>query len=1176
MKGRMIVLVTTTVVTASCFLAFTYSQVSAATPIFMPGTQPNEINNLTGSRNCKNCHGDYDRATENWFNWRGSMMGQAARDPLMYAALAVANQDIEGAGDLCLRCHTTNGWLNGNSEPTDGSNLKKSEINYGVQCDFCHRVVDPFSEEGKALVEPDVPKLESGMYVVSPDNAMRGPYTTTIKVHDTQESDFHKTGDFCGTCHDVTNPLLINPDTGLNAAVERTYSEWKNSAYANLGAKGACQNCHMPPRWGYASDPRGGYSKIHKKDKKWGKKGKKGKYGKEKYQPDFKDYLNVHEFIGGNTFAQEILPLIWSYNSTDLEALQSSKNKAYIQLRKAATIDLNITETGDGKQLAVTVTNQTGHKLPTGYPEGRRMWINVKAFDAAGEQIFESGAYNFVTADLIKDEQIKIYEIKPGVSEEQAAKYDLEPGPTFHFVLNDKIYKDNRIPPRGFTNAAFDAAGAGVVDYSYADGQYWDITNYAIPGETADVEVTLYYQTASKDYIEFLRAENQTNEWGEDLYRAWAMTTKSMPVDTLKGDIAAGNSCITCHGDLEMMTELGFPQFYFDAALVNAETGMNANCEDCHLGNSSDSTVEGAHEGVLGLLVMKGKYRDIVKRKDVEGDDYTKVQSLKYIRESNGDDPRFTLRVASPFHMLLWHERNEETASWNPEIAMQTCGRCHARQVAEFNTTEMGLVQTMSQYIPWIIPSDEGAPGSHLKVAPQSCGLWTEATTWPNNDTFTDVNRQLYNDTSTTIDPQFEDFRYPETSDDPLTKMQSLANQKNCNKCHAGCLDCHYSPFAENVPGRMGSIKLAGTHTFTRRPQPMSCMGAGRGQFCHGGPIDRRRGDGYIKGAFAHVPPADLRTEGTLDYLATPDIHYNGDENPPNASCVDCHGPLPGGETYGMVGGNPSGRHGNMNRNPEPGRCAACHPDEVAAYSEGNHKNLTCGACHTAQVVGYAFNFWSPGSRFGITPNPMDRHALYAVNAMNPVLLKDEEGKWAPYHVVPHISTHIDPEYINVSDYLSPSILWRNQPDIDIERQHMSKDGVAVTGSYYGPDYGRDEGQVMTWLNIDKMAHAITSKVSAIPPRTCSSCHTADGSQRINVNFAWNSDPTLVYEGLYKGTFDIVADGNGLRIENLDGYQVDDTPSTAFEPMKGKWSVPGNYIIPAASGSATGHPAGSP
>lgn len=631
------------------------------------------------------------------------------------------------------------------------------------------------------------------------------------------------------------------------------------------------------------------------------------------------------------------------------------------------------------------------------------------------------------------------------------------------------------------------------------------------------------------------------------------------------GGGGAGGSCVFCHGNLQTMTDLGYPQFYFDLAIVRAETGMPARCDDCHLGDPANFTLDGAHVGILGLLVMRGQYREINRRKEVIGTEYELIKSIQTIRQSNTNDPRYRLSVQSPFHMLLWHDRNPTTASWNPNISMQTCGRCHPTQVAEFNTTEMGLVQNMSQYIPWIVPPLPGGLGTHLSVAPQSCGLWTAATTPPNNDLFTDDNRMLYNSTSTSIANQFLDPLFPETSAGPLTGLQALANQRNCNKCHPSCLDCHYVPFEENIPAAMGTgVKPAGTHTVTKRPLVMNCMGIGRGQFCHGGATERRRGDGFIKGAFAHIPPPGLQTFETQAYLDSPDIHYNGDFNPSNAICVDCHGPLP------TMGGGIKSIHGDMTRNPEPERCAVCHPAVVDAYLSGTHRNLTCGACHTSKIVGYGFNFWTPGTRFGITPNPLDRHSRYAVNAMTPLLLLDENGMWAPYHVQPHISSHIDPLYLLVEDFLSPRILWRNQPDIGIVRQHLSKDGVAITGSYNSSLYGRDEGQVMVWLNIDKIAHSITSRFSALPPRSCNDCHIPGGTQRITASFAWNDSPALAYEALFTGGYDIVADAVGLRIENL----ISATPSFALEPMMGKWSVPGFYIIPPANAPAIGHPNG--
>ena len=71
-------------------------------------------------------------------------------------------------------------------------------------------------------------------------------------------------------------------------------------------------------------------------------------------------------------------------------------------------------------KLNVRIINQTGHKLPTGYPEGRRIWINVKFFDENDDEILssESGRYNEAGAYLEDTENTKIYEMKAGLSEE--------------------------------------------------------------------------------------------------------------------------------------------------------------------------------------------------------------------------------------------------------------------------------------------------------------------------------------------------------------------------------------------------------------------------------------------------------------------------------------------------------------------------------------------------------------------------------------------------------------------------------------------------------------------------------------------------------------------------------------------------------------------------------------
>ena len=75
----------------------------------------------------------------------------------------------------------------------------------------------------------------------------------------------------------------------------------------------------------------------------------------------------------------------------------------------------------NGDQLTVTVTNNTGHQLPPGYPEGRRMWINVQFFDGGDVLIGESGAYDSATGVLTHDAEAKIYETELGPADAVAS-----------------------------------------------------------------------------------------------------------------------------------------------------------------------------------------------------------------------------------------------------------------------------------------------------------------------------------------------------------------------------------------------------------------------------------------------------------------------------------------------------------------------------------------------------------------------------------------------------------------------------------------------------------------------------------------------------------------------------------------------------------------------------------
>lgn len=508
----------------------------------LPGSQPLTVAPLDNPDvTCVTCHGNYNTAVEPWYNWKGSMMAQAMRDPLFAACVAVAEQDAPSVGDLCLRCHTPGGWLEGRSVDTGGG-LVTAKDRQGVQCDFCHRLVDPVYAPGISPPE-DQDILDSlltaplttanGQFVIDPNPIRRGPYADPAAAHAFLDSDFHRKGNVCGTCHDVSSPVFsagatprdyvpnafdtphASGDPRDMLPIERTFSEWSVSEYATTGVfapqfagnkpdgiVSSCQDCHMADVAGKGCGESG--------------------------VPNRSD-LGQHDLTGGNTCVPDMVAAMYPAE-VDVNRLNDGKLRAIAMLERAATLAITPGQAGARPILTVTVTNESAHKLPSGYPEGRRIWLNVKAYDDQQALIYESGAYNPTTAVLTHDEDAKIYQIKPGISYSLSPVVGLAPGPSFHFVVNDTFFLDNRIPPRGFTNAAFETIQSPPIDYAYADGQYWDETLYQLPYEAVFAEVTLFYQTTSKDYVEFLRDENVTTSAGQELYDAWEAAGKCPPV----------------------------------------------------------------------------------------------------------------------------------------------------------------------------------------------------------------------------------------------------------------------------------------------------------------------------------------------------------------------------------------------------------------------------------------------------------------------------------------------------------------------------------------------------------------------------------------------------------------------------------------------------------------------
>ena len=121
----------------------TWAATTVPMEVQMPGTQPGEGGNLESADKCDNCHQDDSPVVNIAHDWRGSMMSHAGRDPIYWATVAIAEQDFDGSGDLCIRCHTMGGWLAGRSTPTDASALTDADATDAVGCDVCHKMTNP-------------------------------------------------------------------------------------------------------------------------------------------------------------------------------------------------------------------------------------------------------------------------------------------------------------------------------------------------------------------------------------------------------------------------------------------------------------------------------------------------------------------------------------------------------------------------------------------------------------------------------------------------------------------------------------------------------------------------------------------------------------------------------------------------------------------------------------------------------------------------------------------------------------------------------------------------------------------------------------------------------------------------------------------------------------------------
>ncbi|MCA8996022.1 MAG: hypothetical protein KDA80_03535 [Planctomycetaceae bacterium] len=342
---------------------------------------------FVSAKECGQCH------PKHFDDWSRSMHAYAQHSPAFEAFTLTMIERTDGTvGTFCTRCHTPIGVALGETGST--RNIHRSRISMeGVTCVVCHRLSQPYYKASGRL--PVVPGQVR-------DGCLFGPFQDPVNPDGSTHNSHARAGlmsaDFCGSCHDVTNPQGVR--------LEEAFSEWQNSPAADQGI--ACQHCHMGPNPGVP---------VPRDKRPWGKIAVVPGVDPS-CLPDRP--ISDHSFVGPD---YSLLPdtefphkLDWMYETDyrnqqcltpyqresltvlrirNRQQLARATQLRHQLLRNAAKIAVThdeLARAGDKVKVRVDVKSTTlGHNLPTGFTAERQVWVEVKVTDPRGRVVFHSG-----------------------------------------------------------------------------------------------------------------------------------------------------------------------------------------------------------------------------------------------------------------------------------------------------------------------------------------------------------------------------------------------------------------------------------------------------------------------------------------------------------------------------------------------------------------------------------------------------------------------------------------------------------------------------------------------------------------------------------------------------------------------------------------------------------------
>ena len=321
------------------------------------------------SNHCAGCHGKDETGlamvdlSGNDVNihddWQISMMGLSAYDPFWRATLVNEVAVYPGAKhaieSTCLKCHAPIGSFQSHF---DGKAYSYSQMLNdslgldGVSCSSCHQ--QPMEDLGKG---------HSGNFSMDTNRVFYGqfpdPFAGSMQIYvgfEPMFSDHIYDSGICAGCHTLITETLHEDGTpsGNFFAEQATYHEWLNSVFPSRNTE--CQTCHMP----FIDDPVIIASELAALEPR-------SPYG-------------LHQFFGANTAMLEMMQEhkeILGLPEVREEAWHESIENNRLSLQNASELEVTSWLVhNDTLHINLALTNLTGHKLPSGYPN-RLLWIQV-------------------------------------------------------------------------------------------------------------------------------------------------------------------------------------------------------------------------------------------------------------------------------------------------------------------------------------------------------------------------------------------------------------------------------------------------------------------------------------------------------------------------------------------------------------------------------------------------------------------------------------------------------------------------------------------------------------------------------------------------------------------------------------------------------------------------------